>query len=306
MPKISVNIACYNSEKYIARTIESVLAQTYRDFEIVIIDDGSTDGTGAIVRSFRDGRIRYFYKDNEGLSRTRNRGIEESLGEYIAFIDHDDVWVPEKLEKQIALFEGDPVLALVYSNFYRLFDDGSKVLAHAKEQPAGYAFERFLYNYPVGLLTAMIRKRSFSEIGPAFDERLKIAEDFDVFMRILFRNKAAYIHEPLALYRMHENRATMVFKDRYVDEYEYVVEKLKKLDPSFPGVYSDALRHLRMKMGYLRAKIAMAHDDRALARKCLGPCKWSGARSLLLYLLTFFPTIIWHKAHAIKNKGALL
>ena len=104
MPKISVNIPCYNSAAFIRETLESVLNQTYRDFEVIVMDDGSGDETGKIVKSFSDSRVKYFYKNNEGLSETRNKGIAASSGEYIAFIDHDDLWLPEKLEKQMELF----------------------------------------------------------------------------------------------------------------------------------------------------------------------------------------------------------
>ena len=115
MPKVSVNITCFNSEKFIRETLSSVLSQTYGDFEVIVMDDGSTDGTGSIVKSFSDARIKYFYKKNEGLAETRNKAFEASGGEYIAFLDHDDIWQPDNLQIKVDILRQNPDCSLVYS-----------------------------------------------------------------------------------------------------------------------------------------------------------------------------------------------
>ena len=110
-PLISVIIPVYNCEKYVAEAIESILAQTYPALEVIVVDDGSTDGTGEIVKSFP--QVKYLFQDNAGTAAARNRGIRAAKGEYIAFLDADDLWLPEKLAQQISAYNVDPDLELV-------------------------------------------------------------------------------------------------------------------------------------------------------------------------------------------------
>src|SRR5690349_3602213 len=107
MPKVSVIIPTYNRAQFIARAVDSVLEQTYKDFEIIVIDDGSSDNTQEILKAY-EGKIRYVYQQNKGISAARNRGIQEAKGEYIAFLDSDDVWKPEKLSVQVAILDVNP------------------------------------------------------------------------------------------------------------------------------------------------------------------------------------------------------
>jgi len=127
LAKVSTIIPAYNCERYIKETIESVLSQTYKDIELIIIDDGSTDRTGEIVRSF-ESKVEYIRQSkNTGPSAARNRGIEKAKGEYIAFLDGDDVWMPTKIEEQIKLLESNKDIALVYSNGYNVNLSGLKL-----------------------------------------------------------------------------------------------------------------------------------------------------------------------------------
>lgn len=113
MPQVSVVIKVYNGEQYLAESIESVLGQTYQDFELIVVDDGSVDGTSAVIDQYGD-QLRRFYHENAGVSTTMNRGVQESQGAFIAFQDADDLWEPDKLEKQMALMEQEPDLMLVF------------------------------------------------------------------------------------------------------------------------------------------------------------------------------------------------
>ena len=306
MPKVSVHIPCYNSEKYILETIRSVLGQTFSDFEIIVINDGSIDGTEKLIKSFRDDRIKYFHQDNKGLAVTRNRALSLSTGEYIAFLDHDDIWLPTKLEKQINALDAAPEAALAYSNFYRLFPDGKKILAFRKRQPAGDAFEALLAEYVICLSTAVIRKKAIDDLGIIFDEKFDLFEEYDLFMRLLHKHEAVYTEEPLAIYLIYDTRTTMLFRNNYADEFEYAVKKLMGLDPLLTIKYSKALKRLNGTIGHVRAKIAMEGHDSKNARRHLRPHIWSGNKFCLLYLLTFLPESIWNKAHNIKNRGILL
>src|SRR5436309_7380613 len=123
MPKVSVIIPVFNGERYIRQTIESVLAQTYRDFELLVIDDGSTDGTAEAVKEYEKD-LRYVHQGNGGASKARNQGIRFSQGKYIAFLDADDLWEPEKLTIQVEFLERNPKIGLVHCNCDGIDEEG--------------------------------------------------------------------------------------------------------------------------------------------------------------------------------------
>lgn len=304
MPRVSVHISCYNSEKYISETIKSVLGQRFGDFELIIINDGSRDRTEEIVKSFRDSRIKYLYQDNQGLPRARNRAVALSNSEFIAFLDHDDLWLPDKLEKQISVFDKDADIALVYTNYYKLYPDGKKALGLSRKQPEGRAFGQLLLRYTVSLTTTMVRRKALIELGDLFNERLRIFEDYDVFMRIIFKHKVAYLRQPLTIYRIHDDRATYLFRSSYPDEFDYALKNLGKLDPYFADKYGNTVHYLRAGISHLRAKVAMEKtNDRREARHYLKPYRLVSIKFFMLYILTFLPSFVWNRLHYCRNKG---
>ena len=234
MPKVSVNIACFNSARFIRETIESVLSQTYKDFEIIVIDDGSTDSTGDIVKSFGDPRIKYFYKKNEGLAETRNKAIAASSGEYIAFLDHDDLWLPRKLEMQLALFARRKNAALIFSDSYVLKRGmrEQKTYFGRCHPHRGYGFEDLLFESSnfIPLPTVMVRRAVFDTIG-MFDKNFKIGEEYDLFLRIARRHELDYVDEPLAVYRIHENN-TSQDRELFTKEAFEIMKRWQRAEPA--------------------------------------------------------------------------
>ncbi len=232
MALVSVNIPCFNSAKFIGETLKSVLNQTYTDFEIIVMDDGSTDGTGRIVNSLRDSRIKYFYKANEGLSETRNKGILASAGKYIAFLDHDDIWLPQKLEKEMAILEtGDA--GLVFSDCY-ISRGGirEKMTYFDRCKPKrGLVFEDLLFDSSnfIPLSTVVMRSDIFKDIG-YFKKEFKIGEEYELFLRAAHKYKFDYVDEPLAEYRIHENNFS-ARKELFIKEAFDILEFWKKACP---------------------------------------------------------------------------
>lgn len=191
-------------ELFLPEAIESVLKQTYTNFEIILVDDGSTDGTSGKAKSYlNDPRVHYIYQENKGLSAARNTGIRKSQGGLVAFLDADDVWLPEKLKKQVPLFENSEV-GLVYCMIEHIDDDGN-VLPHLSwPHPVNATYKDMLYtNWIVGSgSSVIIRKSVFDKVG-LFDEDLKGLEDMDMWIRILHRYKSAYANLTLAKIRRH-------------------------------------------------------------------------------------------------------
>ncbi len=201
-PLVSIITPLYNSEKYIAETIESVLAQTYSNWEMIIVDDCSKDNSTKIVEEYqkKDRRIKLYRNEiNKGVSYTRNRAIDLSQGKYIAFLDSDDLWKKEKLEKQIKFMEEKNVV-LSYTAYEKINEDGSK--RGEVRVPDKLDYEELLKNCLIGFLTAIYRKEELKD----FKFINSKAEDYIFWLSILKRINYAYgLNEILASYRVLNN-----------------------------------------------------------------------------------------------------
>jgi glycosyltransferase involved in cell wall biosynthesis len=184
MPRVSVIIPTYNRAALLPRAIDSVLAQTYQDFDIVIVDDGSTDGTRAVVEAYGDPRIRYLgLSKRRGVSAARNAGIAQAAGEWIAFIDSDDEWLPEKLERQLALADADPSLDIIQCWHIRDVN-GVRTVALPANPQGKAGFELVLHGWRQCSVIALIVRRSALDAVGGFDEKIPHGEDWDLQYRL--------------------------------------------------------------------------------------------------------------------------
>lgn len=206
-PLVSVIVPAYNAEATIAAAIESILGQTYRDFEVIVVDDGSTDKTPEIVASLQDERVHYIYQQNAERAVARNRGIAEAKGEYLAFLDADDQWLERKLEKQLALFENNQEIGLVYCDLYYFDSLTDKDIAQYSRKYSklhrGMVLPELLRFCFIQSPTPMIR-RSVLEDREWFDPELPPIEDWDLWLRITAKSLVNFVPEPLARYRFHD------------------------------------------------------------------------------------------------------
>ena len=213
--KVSIIIPTFNRAQYVCEAIDSVLAQTFKDHEIIVVDDGSTDNTSEVLKIYGD-QIRCFSQKNRGLSAARNLGMSLSRGEYIAFLDDDDVWLPEKLEKQVQILDNSPELGFVCSEAY-VFNNDKQILEHWKRGRHNQeTFESLFEENFVSVLTVVMRRRCFEEIGD-FDESLIFSEDYDYWLRLSLKYKFQYMNIPLAKYRFHNNQMSKNLDDKMSD-----------------------------------------------------------------------------------------
>jgi len=198
--EISVVIPTYNHARFLAQAIESALSQTYPVCEVIVVDDGSTDNTREIVAGFGD-RVRYIYQDNSGPSRARNRGIREARFPWIALLDSDDWWLPEKLRLQTEALERDPGAVLVYSSVYWVRQDGTWELRRAL--PPNRLWPRLRYHQCVlgSDSVVLVRRDALLEAG-GFDETLIACEDWDLWVRRGVRPRFTCVSEPIAAIRI--------------------------------------------------------------------------------------------------------
>ena len=198
-PIVSVVIPTYNRANVVGRAIRSVQAQTFEDWKLIVVDDASTDNTEEVVSSFADSRVRYYrHQANRGGSVARNTGIQRARGEYIAFLDSDDEWLPNKLEKQVQVFENSkPTTGLVFTGMVHLFCDSQRVSIPPKHR--GDLTRNLLIRNVVGSSsTSIVRKNVFDQVG-GFDERLPARQDIDMWLRISKQYSIDYAEGCLAV-----------------------------------------------------------------------------------------------------------
>jgi glycosyltransferase involved in cell wall biosynthesis len=203
-PKVSVIIPTKNRAHYVSFAIKSVLDQTFKDFELIVCDAASTDNTEEVVGKFDDERIRYIREDiDRGVSASRNIGIRNSKGTFVAFLDDDDLWMPSKLEKQLDLIEKRPSVGVVTTGFWEVNQRGN-ILRFKIPSVKGKIFPAILRkNYVGNCSMVLARKECLEKVG-MFDENLHAAEDYDLWIRLAKYYEFEYVKEYLVLGRIHE------------------------------------------------------------------------------------------------------
>lgn len=230
-PKVSVVIPAYNAMAYLPETLNSVFKQTFQDFEIIIINDGSSDNIVDWVNGLTDTRIKLISQKNSGPSEARNTGIKHSQGEYIAFLDADDIWEVTKLEKQVLCLDINSEVGLVDTWISAIDTHGKTLWFSGNSYPTGNVWRKLIeQNILVSGSTAMIRCSCFDKAG-SFDPQFKGGEDWDMWTRISISHSFSVIEESLVRYRQHPSSATKNFN---LMEHDFirVIEKIYQIVPS--------------------------------------------------------------------------
>ncbi|OFX56524.1 MAG: hypothetical protein A2046_14275 [Bacteroidetes bacterium GWA2_30_7] len=206
LPLVSIIIPCYNAEKWIAVTIQSVINQTYYNWELIIVDDGSTDKSAEIIKTFEDKRITYFQIENSGVSTARNYGANNAKGDFIGFLDADDIFFPENISKKLNfLIENKKRFVYSYIIIEDTVSNSSEIKKNIITNPLKQLLE-FCENSSIGLGSNVIMYKSlFDEVG-GFDKNLSTSADWDILVRIAKIAEFGYIPEPLISYRLNPNQ----------------------------------------------------------------------------------------------------
>ncbi|MBC7228963.1 MAG: glycosyltransferase [Actinobacteria bacterium] len=216
IPLVSVILPTYNRAPSLARAIESVLNQSYGEIEVLVVDDGSVDGTMGLIRGFDDPRLRYFRLErNAGAAHARNVGLRSARGEYIAFQDSDDEWMPDKLHRQLRALEDHPEAAVAYTDMIWVSDDGRREYMSAPEVDMGRLVGRDGREYQVfrlGIQTVLARAYCIHEIG-FFDETLPRFIDLDFMIRLSIKYPFVYLREPLVVYHSSQGISANVYNE---------------------------------------------------------------------------------------------
>jgi len=238
MPTVSVIIHTYNNEKFIAETVASVLNQTYKDYEIIVVDDGSVDGTRDVLMPYMQ-KIRYHYKENGGIASAKNAGIGLSQAEFVAFLDHDDLWVPDKLQLQMEHFNENPQIGLVYAK-YTSFRDGKELRTKPEKGYSGWIFKELLSKSFIQTSTVVVKRECLDAAGP-YDETFSLGDEYDMFLRIARKFQCGFVDKGLTRYRVHDTNASnndFLFDNENLGVYKKIYNNFTDLD----GVEKKILR----------------------------------------------------------------
>jgi len=232
-PLVSVVIPAYNAAAYIRDAVDSVLTQTYPNIEIVVVNDGSTDDTAAVARSYGS-RVRVFDQENRGIAGARNTGIRHALGSIIALLDADDVWLPERVERCVEVLQSDPNIGFVTTDAYLIVEDELTDLRYYGAYQRFPFPERALQLQEIArrnfvFVSVLFDRRLLGVTGSAFDETLRAAEDFDLWTQFLLAGaNARLVPEPLALYRIREDSVSRV-RDQQWRAHRFILKRYLRL-----------------------------------------------------------------------------
>ena len=215
MPLVSIIMNCYNGEKYLEEAIDSVLAQSYSNWELVFWDNQSSDESAEIFKKYNDSRLKYFFADAHTLlGEARNKAVLKGKGDWIAFLDCDDLWVNTKLEKQLDLINSSKkLIGLVYTKTEYFCENSVVILPGNRESlPTGDIFLDLIQDNFISLSSALINKKVFYELG-TIDSTLNQAEEYNIFVKIAYKYPILVSDEILTKYRIHDNNLSISQKD---------------------------------------------------------------------------------------------
>lgn len=273
--RVSVVIPAYNSATYVREAVDSVLRQTFPAHEILIVDDGSTDGTAAVVRSLK-GPVRYFFQPNAGQAAARNRALREATGDWIALLDADDLWPPAKLEEQATFLSLHPHVDFVFGNLSNFRDTPrstepeildpevhADLRAHATDV-RDLALHLLTVN-PVAVSSVVFRRSCVEGVGH-FDESLRYCEDLDYWLRIAARYRIGYLDRTHVLRRVHGKNLFLDHANRYRHRLR-VLENLPRTCPDLPERVRRKLPHGIARANFMLGAHYRTRGDRENARR---------------------------------------
>jgi len=268
-----VVIPCLNDAAYIREALDSVFGQTLPPEEIIVADGGSTDGTADILNSYR-GRLTWFRQEGKGVSAAKNQAVARTRGEYIAFLDADDLWYPEKLERQTALLDRCPEYGFCSSDVD--FFDESGVFIHGaigteKQPRSGYVFDELFVNNFISSATIMLRRFCFDRVG-GFDENIRFAEDTEMWLRVAKEFRLGYIPEVLAAYRVRRSSRSFQFAEHYRSlggTFDRFLGKYPDYFKARPGLMRNARYNLYRRWGYRHFEVGEYRRARGLFLRAL-------------------------------------
>ena len=219
---VSIILNCYNGEKYLQQALNSIEKQSYKNWELIFWDNRSTDNSKNIFKSFKNKKFKYYFsKKHTSLYKARNLALKKSRGQFISFIDADDLWEKNKLKDQVKLFLRNKHVSLIYSNLWIQNENLKKrKLYWKKDLPSGLIYKKIIKEYCIGIITVMIKRNILSKKN-TFNPKYSVIGDFDLFTKLAKKNKYMAVQAPLATYRIHGDNLSLKNRIKEIDELKH-------------------------------------------------------------------------------------
>ncbi len=287
MARVSILMNCFNGARTLKEALDSVVAQTYADWEVIFIDNQSTDGSGEIAASYGP-RVKIVQTPRK-MTLCEGRVFSQPYvqGEFLAVLDVDDLWFPEKLARQVQIMDENPDVGLVYSNTMYFSDrDGDVKAAYVETMPSGDVFRAILRNYFISLETVLVRRSVMDRHGLYFSPRYNVSSDLELFVKLAFHTRFQYIDAVLAKWRFgHGNESVHQFMS-FPREYEQLLVDLDEMIPDFEKRYASEIQHLRGVIENMYGIGNWKKGDRRQALEHFSKAKGYNRKYWLPYLLS--------------------
>lgn len=295
-PLVTVIMNCYNGEQYLREALDSVVAQAWPSWEVVFWDNGSTDRSAEIAKSYGE-RIRYFRAGRTTpLGAARNLAIQQAAGTYIAFLDCDDVWLPETLSTLAGEMERN-AWAVCYAGIVQMNAAGEKIGELIPPHRTGNLLDALLTQFDIWVPSLMVRRAALEASGLSFDPRIAASEEYCLFVQLAVSLPFCSLPVPLARYRIHENALTNKSIDKWAEEREYTLQQICDRHPGIEQDHRGAFREARARAHYYRARWLLTQGQKRQAIAELGRTVFVDARYAALFALSLLPTRVWDAVH---------
>lgn len=304
-PLISIIVNCFNGEKYLREALDSIYRQTYENWEIIFFDNQSNDSSSEIANSY-DSRLKYHYnKQNDTLGEARRLAVKLSKGDWIAFLDCDDAWVPDKLERQIECIKLIDDVILVYAGIAEIDESGVIIRTLLKDSSKEITLPELLNNFDINMVTPIINRKKLFDFGLNFNPGIEASEEYNLFMQIAAHGKVFYLNECLGYYRVYENSLTNKKIHRWSWERIRTIATLLDINPQLLiSNYEDVLIAIHKGIYYHSCFLASKNDFKG-CREFLRKIRFKSGLYFILYFLSYFPTF-WMIVHSKKWKSKLI
>ncbi len=305
--RVSVVMNCLNGERYVREAIDSVYAQSHLDWEIIFWDNGSTDGSAAIARSY-DARVRYFRaEETTPLGAARMLALRQAAGDYIAFLDVDDVWLPDAIERLLAGIAGGPGSdvgphAVCYGGVIRIDSEGRETGRFQPTEAAGDLLDPLLRDFNIFISAVLVRRAALVESGLSFDDRITASEEYCLFMQLAPRYTFRSLADAVVRYRVHEGALTSRSMEKWAEEREYTLRRLIEADPELLSRHRAAFREAYARARYYRARWLIVQGRRREALAELSRTVFVSLRYAGLFAMLLMGTRCWDAVHRARTR----
>ena len=257
-PLVSIVMNCFNGQRFLERSLKSIISQKYENFELIFWDNLSKDESEKIFRQFKDQRFKYFKPTtHKTLYEARNDALKKCNGEYVSFLDTDDYWLENRLSLQVPLMEQNKKVGLIYGNYIKYNENKiifKKKKLKTKDFKSGMIFNHLIKNYNIGLLTVLIRKRFMKDDLQYFDTKYNLLSDFDYILRFSKKHSLDFVKNCIAVYHQHENQLQSKFVSNQAQQFESWFEKKVKGDKIFDENFNENydFQNIKKKIRFLK------------------------------------------------------